>query len=187
MKTASSVLLTLTLSTLGLVGGCTAPAGAADPATDTSTAAYSNGPWQKLLTCNGGAAVLDVDSGERRNVQLVIRDRNIVDYLQSKSPDSSMVNASHEIVMQASEELIHGLFKASDFGADDFWTYRYPDFLDAAVIQRDGNGIKVTIAKRFDPICENGYWGYQGGCNGGSAIRAHVDEELANWYFDDCR
>ena len=184
MKIASAALLALV--TIGLSAGCAAPAAETDPGTDTSTAAYSAGPWQKLITCNGGAAVLDVDSAERRNVQFVIRDRAVVDYLQSKS-DSPMVNASHEIVMQASEEIVHGLFKASDFGADDFWAYRVPDFYNAAIVQRSGRGIKVTIAKSFEPICEGGYWGYQGGCNGGSSIRAHVVEELANWYFDDCR
>jgi len=39
---------------------------------------------------------------------------------------------------------------------------------------------------RFDPICEGGEWGYQGGGIGGSAVRARVVEELANWYFDVC-
>lgn len=156
-----------------------------DPAA-TSAAAFSSNNWQSLVTCNGGAAVLDVDRDERRNVQFVIRDRNVVDYLQSKT-QSPMVNAKHEIVISASEQLEHGLFSPRDFGQDDFWTYRVPDFYTAAIVQKDGRGIKVTIAKSFEPICEGGYWGYQGGCIGGHEIRAHVTEELANWYFDDCR
>jgi hypothetical protein len=169
------------------IAGCAAPASAEDDATSaTSEAAYSSGTWTKVATCNGGAAVLDVDTGDRRNVQLVIRDRAAVDYLQSRSA-SPMVNARHEIVVQSGEPVMHGIFKASDFGADDFWSYRVPDFYNAAIVQRAGAGIKVTIAKRFNPVCEGGQWGYQGGCWGGHTIRAQVQEELANWYFDDCR
>ncbi len=55
------------------------------------------------------------------------------------------------------------------------------------MVKREGHGIKVILAKRFEPICEGGYWGYQGGCLGGHTIRASVIEEAANWYFDDCR
>jgi hypothetical protein len=173
-------------ASLALVAGCTAPAAEDDAAAETSEAAYSSGVWQKLMTCNGGAAVLDVDTGDRRNVELVIRDRNVVDYLQSKAPNQ-MVNAKHEIVIRSGEPMMHGLFSPRDFGQDDFWSYRVPDFWNAAIVQKDGRGIKVTIAKRFEPICEGGQWGYQGGCWGGHTIRARVIEELANWYFDDCR
>lgn len=174
------------LLAIGLVvGGCAAPADDTASAADTSASAYSSGTWQQLLGCNDGAAVLDVDTGERRNVQFVIRDKNVVDYLQSKGI-SPMVNAKHEIVIQPNEQLKHGLFSPSDFGADDFWSYRVPDFVYAAIVQREGKGIKVTLAKQFEPICDGGSWGYQGGCIGGHTIRARVIEEAANWYFDDC-
>ncbi len=185
MKRAAVVSAVAVVS-LALVAGCSAAATQDESSPETSEAAFSYGAWQKLLVCAGGGAVLDVDNGERRNVQLVIRDRGAVDYLQSKAV-SPMVNAKHEIVIQASEQLKHGLFSPGDFGQDDFWTHRVPDFAYAAIVQKDGRGIKVTIARQYQPLCEGGQWGYQGGCWGGHTIRARVIEEVANWYFDDCR
>ena len=111
------------------VAACAAPS-SDDESSATTDQAYASNSWQALMTCNGGAAALDVDRTERRNVQLVIRDPRVVDYLQSKT-QSPMVNAKHEIVITANEQLGHGLFSPRDFG--------------------------------------------------------HVTEELANWYFDDCR
>lgn len=178
--------LVFLFSAVAFVTGCTAPAAEDEALSESSVAAYTSGAWQKLLTCNGGAAVLDVDTGERRNVQLVIRDRKVVDYLQSKSP-SPMINARHEIVIEPNEPLKHGLFSARDFGQDDFWSNRHPEFAYPAVVQRLGRGVRVTLAKQVEPICEGGFWGYQGGCIGGHTIRARVTEEIANWYFDDCR
>jgi hypothetical protein len=169
-----------------LLAACSAPTAPEDEAA-SSEEAYSSSQWTKLLTCNGGAAVLDVDKNERRNVQLVIRDRAAVDYLQSKSP-SNITNARHEIIITPNEQLKHGLFSPSDFGRDDFWRYHVADFAAyAGIVKRDGRGLKVILSNNFQPICEGGQWGYQGGCWGGHTIRANVYTEVANWYFDDCR
>src|SRR5512138_3640565 len=40
--------------------------------------------WYKVYTCNGGQAVLDVNGNERRNLQLVIRDGNIIKFFNDR-------------------------------------------------------------------------------------------------------
>jgi hypothetical protein len=75
MKTFLVLLLSSSALWASLSVGCAAPAETAD-----STEA-ALGTWETTLTCNGGAAVLDVDPGERRQLQFVIRDPNAINYL----------------------------------------------------------------------------------------------------------
>src|SRR5262249_33748362 len=65
--------------TLGLAVCASACAASGEEAPASSEAAL--GQWQTMMTCNGGAAVLDVDPGERRQAQFVIRDANAINYL----------------------------------------------------------------------------------------------------------
>ena len=68
---------------------------------DEATTAKADGltTWLKVYDCDG-AAVLDVDSGERRNLQFVIRDPGIVEYLNTASmlELTDFVNAGHGLV-----------------------------------------------------------------------------------------
>ena len=77
------------LSLVGLIGLTTACSGGAtdDPeaALGTSEAnlfAPSRVRFEKLFSCDGGAAYVDVNVEERRYLQLVVKDPNILAYLQ---------------------------------------------------------------------------------------------------------
>src|SRR5262245_50108735 len=76
-----------------------ASAACSHTASDRLTAeesAYSSNAWAPLLRCDDGAAVLDVNTAERRDFQIVIRDSNIVDYFQSTFPGIRLTNSKGE-------------------------------------------------------------------------------------------
>src|SRR5436190_12379763 len=54
--------------------------------------------WYKLYTCNDGAAVLDVNGNERRNLQLVIRDSNIIKFFNDRGVVQSQYGATELIL-----------------------------------------------------------------------------------------
>lgn len=126
--------------------------------------------WQPVLACDNGAAVVDVNTYERRMVQLVIRDGNIAKYLRGKGDGREFI---------VSAELSNGIFNPSDFSGSQANAYMSP----ATRVYREGNGLKVQIIdvahyvctdyRENDYYCAEGYW--------------TSDREIANWYFQSCR
>ncbi len=157
-----------------------------DPSASTDSA-YSSGQFQKMLTCNGGAAVLDADTGERRQVQFVIRDPNAINWLTGQvGMQLGPLNRGNGRELIVSGRSDNGLFSPGDFHSMS------QPFIDAgdAQVFRDGRGIKVVF-RRDDGVqggfCTDNQGGEPGGCIGGWAGGTRVYHELANWYFDDCR
>lgn len=173
------------LLSLVTVAACGSPA-EDDASASSSESAYSSGAWQKMVTCNGGAAVLDADTGERRQVQLVIRDPNAINWLTGR------------VGMQLGpldrgngrELVVRGWTDNGVFSPADFRSMGAPLGGGDAQVFRDGAGIKIVF--RHDDGVQGGYCtdnqgGWEGGCIGGWAGGTRVMRELANWYFDDCR
>jgi hypothetical protein len=171
---------------LATMAGCAAPTSDAEPSTDTSEAAYSSGTWQRLVTCNGGAAVLDVDTGERRQLQLDIRDANAVNYLTGQiGMQLGPLNRGN-----GRELIVGGWSNNGAFSRGDFHAFSAPmATVGAAYVYREGKGIRVKF-EHDDGIqggfCTDNLGGFEGGCLGGWAGGTRVSHELANWYFDSC-
>lgn len=196
---ASFVLATVTLV------GC-APPDPSDATAETTESALTS-DWRQTLTCNGGAAALDINGNERRNVQFVIRDANAVRYLNQIGAVSSRFGAN-EIVLSGWTGRVNwwdglgprleaqpyggaGVFSAGDFHEmiADHNTYE-GGFGRFVRVAREGAGIRVqfgTIEKRGCAKSET----YDVGDGFGTQTSCVADYsayvETANWYFDDCR
>jgi hypothetical protein len=138
--------------------------------------------WIPVLRCDGGAAVLDVNRDERRNVQLVIRNNNILSYLYR----SGAINLSWgQAEYIGGGWVSRGVFHTGDFselvgGAGDGRN---------VIVRREGSGLKVLF-ERVTSWTE-----YPEGCRGAELSMAceasgesrSNHQELATWYFRDCR
>jgi hypothetical protein len=160
--------------------------------------------WYKLYTCSDGAAVLDVNGNERRNLQLVIRDSNVIKFFNDRGVVQSPYAATELILSgwtgyvdfgRAHGPVLHGqpyggpgVFNRSDFH-EVIASYNFYGGGNFARILRDGAGIKVQFARiegrgcaQTETYCPGDGFECQTSC---------VDEytemvEQANWYFNDC-
>lgn len=188
--------------------GCARPSDEVASA-DTAVASESalSTSWQGLLTCDLGAAVLDVNGDERRNMQFVIRDANIIRYLNGVGAVSShygdaeimlsgwtgRVDWAHSLGPRVNEQPYGGVgvFNAGDFN-EFIAGHNYYDgpFGWFSRIAREGAGIKVqfgTIEKRGCAQTQTTYIGDGFGWVTECAADYSAFVEKANWYFRDCR
>ncbi len=161
---------------LPLVAGCAAEEGAT--VGEDSPEVVS---WNKVLTCDNGAAVLDVDGGERRNLQFVIRDQRIIGYFANEVRVSTrgIVDRSGEIILRGRQN--QGVFGAGDFRAMDGGVD------NASVsVRREGQGVKVVFYQSIAwSRCDGDVSPSTGMCSGQTQSGTTYNE-LANWYFHDC-
>ncbi len=140
--------------------------------------------WEKMFDCENGAAVVDVDKDERRNLQLVIRDQGILRYLYSVGAISLKYGDTETII---SGWQGHGVFNPGDFRyfnaePKTMWENRY------AYVTREGEGVKVRFTQRSSytvkPVgCEDCL---SMACES-SCSSVTTERETANWYFRSCR
>jgi len=200
--------LTLLLALLApLATACTD-----DPTTDEleldadASAKADGAAWYKLYTCNGGQAVLDVNGNERRNLQLVIRDANIIKFFNDRQIVQSHYGDT-ELVMSgwtgnvdfgaALGPVLHyqpyggpGIFNRLDF--DHTELIANANYYNGGLfirVFRDGSGIKTqagqiqnTWCGATDTYCPGDGYDCQTYCT-----EQHTEfVEKANWYFNDC-
>lgn len=151
-----------------------------------------------VLTCDLQAITVYVDRTERRHVTLMIRNREIVKFLDSKGAFASGIDRDGEnVAADHSAAVIHGpvlngIFHPQNFVRVEsgFGGEYNMTFFEA---HRENRGLKIT----FDDINPVRYWGLIGQCeerNGlGECTRAKVPDhrdanyyQKANWYFQDC-
>jgi hypothetical protein len=156
--------------------------------------------YQNLLSCDNGAAVVDVDISERKNVQLVIREPAIVRFLYGKGIwDASHArrncrSENNQLICDPPAEIIirginrteqghqQGVFSVNDFAIGDAGsglgsrpTLRF---------FRDGHGLKVAGYGFIDSRCEGFISPSTGQCMG--RVIPGYEFEIANWYFQNC-
>lgn len=179
MKT--SIVVALHVLALGVGFGCGAPL-AEEPGEES--APLGGVPWQKILDCDNGAAVIDADAGERRNLQFVIRDRGIIGYLNSKVrvSTSGIIVASGEIITNGWQD--RGVFQPADFQG---FKGRLPGV--TTDVHREGDRVKFAIIgeRGFGVRCSGGGDPCSGSdctCPPGQTPISNVTKvELANWLF----
>lgn len=179
----------LAIFSLSIAAGCSSKA---DDPTDTSSESALVGGWTKMLTCTQGDSrvVVDVDSGERRNVQVVISGPAAYwlasNYHQSTTP---ILNSKGEVI--GGGTVSRGIFYPSDF---DIAQTRVPYMnLEA---KRDNGGLRVALW--VDARGAQGCFCRGGGdpcggslcqCPGGPDdlyCPGDPHAEIANWYFPSC-
>jgi hypothetical protein len=159
--------------------------------------------WLEVYTCNGNN-VLDVNGNERRNLQLVIRDPNIMKFFHDRGVVQLPYGATelilsgwtgrvdfsrpHGPVLYGQPYGSPGVFTRGDFH-EVIANYNFYQGGPFARILRDGPGIKVQFGQiegrgcaRTETYCPGDGFECQTSC---------VDEytefvERANWYFDSC-
>src|SRR5262249_18405157 len=105
-------LAALAVSTLSTA--CAAEPNDTDDASDSTESAVFAPPrvrFEKLFACDDGAAYVDVNVEERRYLQLVIKDTNILRYLQQRGAVSLSFGAT-----EASFRGFTGVHFYQDFG-----------------------------------------------------------------------
>jgi hypothetical protein len=188
MKRALSFAITTAVG-IALVG-CSASR-ADEGENGAESAALSSTPWQNVLTCDSGAAALDTDASERRHLQFVIRNPQIIGYLASQVRVSTqgILSPSGEIIIDGRQE--SGVWTAADFHA-----------MNGAVpyvnvdVHREGAGIRVSFWVNAQGsqgcFCRGGGDPCSGSlcqCPGGAndlVCPGDPHAELANWYFRSC-
>jgi hypothetical protein len=176
-----------------------------DFAVDNESTAKADGAlWYKIYSCDGGAGVLDLNANERRNLQFVIRDPNIIKFFN----DTGVVHSSYG----ATELVLSGWTGYVDWGHTHGPVLHYQPYGGPGVfypwdfqeliantdyynpnpfirVFRDGDGIKVQAGHidivgcaRTETYCPGDGYPCQDSC---------VDNytqftETANWYFASC-
>jgi hypothetical protein len=153
--------------------------------------------WRETFDCGG--AELDVDIGERRNLQFVIRDGAAISYLASKLPPGlvlertdaqgqvhdtpGLTNAKGEVILDATPETgFGGVFQPSDFHQmTAFYGTTPENEAFTFLVQRAGDGIEVVLASSDDVRFDCDDVGPESICVGKVTVR--VVRERANWFF----
>jgi hypothetical protein len=169
------------LAILPLFVACSAPA--SDESSDTSSESLVGG-WTKVLTCWQGDSrvVVDVDSGERRNVQVVVSG-GAAHWLASNYNISTtpILNAKGEVI--GSGRVNRGIFNPWDLDTAEL-NIPYAT-LEA---KRENGGLRVTmwvVADSWRSYCdEDGQ--FEGECLEGHWHDFSHRGDLANWYFPSC-
>jgi hypothetical protein len=139
--------------------------------------------WAPVMTCDNGAATIQVDLGERRGVKIVIADQNIKSYLARigvSDFDASSYGANDTIQAYVDQ----GIFNSSQFsgftrkGVSDLGSGGY-----AATVKvyREGKGLKLKANQEYGEYC----WEQDSGgdCHD---LRTVPYRELGDWYFQNC-
>jgi hypothetical protein len=146
--------------------------------------------WTPLLVCDGGAAVIDVNANERRDFQLVVRDRNIARYFESAFPGMGLTNPKGEYIAKSADRYHAGAFYKSDF-------HQFTEPGNAitghpvTIVEREGAGVRVSLVEgkvgNLTPFCNGKPLGseYEGFCAG--TLEYRVYHAKADWLFRDCR
>jgi hypothetical protein len=170
--------------------------------------------YEQVLSCDGGAAVVDVDKEYRQQLQLVVRQPAIVRYLYSRGIfDRSHLGPQRcvqdrgglrcdpprEIIIQGRNQIVRG----SEHDPGNLPGYPYYKNVfgpnDVALVDagsglgsrptlkffREGRGLKVQALRYIDGRCDGFISPSTGQCQG-RYIPGYL-EEIGNWYFQECQ
>ncbi len=135
--------------------------------------------WVPVLKCDNGAARVEVDLGERRNLQLVIEDERVRKHLVSLT-----VNPSYVRVI--SGETHNGIFRSSDFRGfmlKGVSPTCHSGYAPTIKVYRERSGLKVALNQEAAEGC---CWESD---SAGHCTRKSADvpyKYLGDWYFQYC-
>lgn len=139
--------------------------------------------WQPIVSCDNGAAVVDVNTDARTILQLVIRDQNILRHLHQAGV-VTLAYGQTELVLRGQQE--NGVFNPNDF--------RHATNYGGVQFFRDGAGMKLSFSHdskcwtEYPPGRENCSENPQSmACESAGTMKCERGSERANWYFQSCR
>lgn len=167
--------------------------GGADDPTSSSEESNITAAWATKLTCDDGAAVLEVDHASARNVQFVVRNADIVKFLSSKV--NHIQNARHEVILtgRADAEITDGAsFTHFVDDAMRFDVSTSPSKLSStrvlAEVKRDGDArVRLAFAEVTTTKSCSGHLDNRQACVDGVWTENVDSRELVNWGFQNCR
>jgi hypothetical protein len=159
---------------------CIAACGSETAASTGPEADVTGSSWQKILDCDDGAAVVDVDTNERTHLQLVVRDPNAFATFDAM-PYGEIKNARERIYRGQSP---YGIFDTSAFRHLRAYEVAYDanHHLPGFEAIRDGAGLRF---RSLDLSLS--------GCEPMSIASSPPDDaypaacEVANYVFHACR
>jgi len=189
-----------------LCGCATDPKEQQLPLDEDASAKADGTAWYKLYSCNGGNT-LDVNGNERRNLQFVLRDTNIIKFFNDRGVIQTPFGASEAILSgwtgyvdwgASLGPVLHyqpyggpGIFNRSDFDHTELIAnanyYQGGPFIR---VFRDSGGIKVQSGSIDNTWCGatatycpgDGY-----PCSTYCSEQHTEFHEKANWFFDSCQ
>jgi hypothetical protein len=132
--------------------------------------------WQTALVCDGGAARVEVDLGERRNVQLIITNQDVLKYLASTGLGASVIRGHVD----------NGIFSSSQFQGfrnQGFSATCYSGYAPTVVVYRTNGGL---VVKGYREGAEGCCWEMDSAGHCTSQGSGVTPGELGNWYFREC-
>jgi hypothetical protein len=135
--------------------------------------------WASALQCDNGAARVEVDLGERRDVQLVVEDPQIRRHLERLTVNP---NYSRVIVGRTN----NGIFRSSDFRGflrQGGSPTCHSGYAPTIKVYREGRGLKITVHQEAAEGC---CWERDsaGHCTNKSADVPY--KYLGDWYLQSC-
>lgn len=139
-----------------------------------TTSTNANASWQRILTCDGGVAVVDKSLESPRYAQIVIKDPRIVSYLTS----TGQIYANDK-----GEVILAGQNSADINNPQDFQGFQvFSEMGSNNWAARRGYGLQISYNKRTLPSnsdCGHDIPASDPYCQG-------QINEIANWYFQHC-
>lgn len=156
-----------------------------------------NGGWEKILTCDEGAVTVDINTIDRPELQVVIRNQAIIKYLSqdiewafNHSSAWRLLKAGQPSPAKDADEMIldgripQVIFQPNQFQKVD--AYINNSMLFSAY--RQGNGLSVLFRKVGGWSCSNGGYYTYDACIAAGESWTHEDEiEYGNWHFQRCQ
>jgi hypothetical protein len=139
--------------------------------------------WERVLTCDGGAAVLDVDNQQRTHLQLVIRDGNILGYLNNVGAVSLQYGQREAVIGGYQND---GVFGPGNFSYMN--AYAGGGSNTKVYVNRAGSGLSLRFEQASAGVsCPDD-------CNDSLSSSCESrcqpwqsSRPVANWLFRDCR
>lgn len=200
-------VLALGLSATLAAPACTDATSTEQLPIDEDASAKADGAlWYKLYTCNGNST-LDVNGNERRNLQFVIRDPNIIKFFNDQGVIQTPYGASEAVLSgwtgyvdwtgNPLGPVLHyqpyggpGIFNRSDFDHTELIAntnyYNSNPFIR---VFRDSGGIKVQAGSIVDTWCGATAQNCPGDgfpCTTYCSEQHTEFQERANWFFNTC-
>lgn len=158
-----------------------------------STSSVQAAWWMPILTCDNGAATVDIDLGERRNTQLVIRNSQIISHFNSARVDLTGTSwfvwdgHLHNLTNNGNETVVPGEMNQGVFQPNQFRGFTSPVSYGGRQfrVYRVGSGLKIEAFVPGHGRSCDGDWNSGGGCN--NPIEVESEKKLADWYFQNCQ
>lgn len=185
MKTNMLVMVSLSASLVGCVQSAE-DEGTADESTELEAGGKADGvTWSKILTCENGSVVVDVDVNERRNVQVVVRHWDAINHLRAMATANNWAsstilepNSKGEVILRGTSN--RGVFHPSDFES----MTRDTNYAPVYTARREWGGLKVALLgvhRLSQPSCR---WVDEN--QGNWVCEEYGFGEFADWWFSGC-